>query len=92
MQEIRSPNSPVVTGICGPNKSRAQRHRSLKLGSKYLKYFDAFSGKIMVSFWEYCRERISYFYSLAKKIISNCFSEIILNLIEIIFTGNCIVS
>ena len=37
MQEIRSSNPPVITGICDPNKSRAQDHRSLKLGSK-LKY------------------------------------------------------
>ena len=34
MQEIRSSNPPVVTGICDPNKSRARHHRSLKLGSK----------------------------------------------------------
>ena len=38
MQEIRSSNSPVVTGICDLNKSRARRHRSLKHGLK-LKYF-----------------------------------------------------
>ena len=37
MQEIRSSNSPVVTGICDPNKSRTRHHRNLKLGSK-LKY------------------------------------------------------
>ena len=37
MQEIRSSNPPVVTGICDPNKSRVRHHRSLKLGSK-LKY------------------------------------------------------
>ena len=34
MQEIRSSNPPVITGICDPNKSRARHHRSLKLGSK----------------------------------------------------------
>ena len=34
MQEIRSSNPPMVTGICDPNKSRPRRHRSLKLGSK----------------------------------------------------------
>ena len=39
MQEIHSSNPPVVTGICDPNKSQAQQHRSLKLGSK-LKYFN----------------------------------------------------
>ena len=27
MQEIRSSNLPVVTGICDPNKCRAQQHR-----------------------------------------------------------------
>ena len=27
MQEIRSSNPPVVTGICDPNKSRARHHR-----------------------------------------------------------------
>ena len=27
MQEIRSPNLPVVTGMCDPNKSRARHHR-----------------------------------------------------------------
>ena len=37
MQEIRSSNPPVVTGIFEPNKSRARHHRCLKLGSK-LKY------------------------------------------------------
>ena len=37
MQEIRSSNPPVVSGICDPNKSRARHHRSLKFGSK-LKY------------------------------------------------------
>ena len=41
MQEIRSSNPPVVTGICDSNKSWARHHRSLKLGSKlkYLKLF-----------------------------------------------------
>ena len=39
MQEIRSSNPPVVTGICDPNKSRARHHRSLKLGLK-LKYLN----------------------------------------------------
>ena len=34
MQKIRSSNPPVVTAICDPNKSQAQHHRSLKLGSK----------------------------------------------------------
>ena len=29
MQEIHSSNTSVVTGICGPNKSRARHHRSL---------------------------------------------------------------
>ena len=29
MQEIRSSNSLVVTGICDPNKSRARRHHIL---------------------------------------------------------------
>ena len=28
MQEIRSSNRPVVTGICDPNKSRARHHRN----------------------------------------------------------------
>ena len=28
MQEIRSPNPPVVTGIWHPNKSRARHHRN----------------------------------------------------------------
>ena len=37
MQDIRSPNPPVVTGICDPNESPARHHCSLKLGSK-LKY------------------------------------------------------
>ena len=45
MQEIRSSNPHVVTGICDPNKSRAQNHRSLRLGSKlkYLKMIKASS-------------------------------------------------
>ena len=42
MQEIRSLNPPVVTWICDPNKSWAQHHRSLKLGSK-LKYLNIIS-------------------------------------------------
>ena len=29
MQEIRSSNPPVITGICDPNKSRARHHCSL---------------------------------------------------------------
>ena len=33
MQEIRSSNPPVVTGICAPNKSRARYHRSLNIFS-----------------------------------------------------------
>ena len=37
MQKIRSSNPPVAYGICDPNKSRVQPHRSLKLGLK-LKY------------------------------------------------------
>ena len=39
MQGIRSSSPPVVTGICDPNKSRAQHHCIFKLGSKlmYLK-------------------------------------------------------
>ena len=37
MQQIRSPNSLVATGICDPNKSPARHHRNLKLRSK-LKY------------------------------------------------------
>ena len=28
MQEIRSSNTPVVAGICDPNKSRVRHHRS----------------------------------------------------------------
>ena len=39
MQEIHSSNPREVTGICDPNKFRAQHHRSLKLGSK-LKYIN----------------------------------------------------
>ena len=39
MQEISSSNSCVVTGICVPDKSPAQYHLSLKLGSK-LKYLN----------------------------------------------------
>ena len=29
MQEIRSSNPPVVTGICDPNKSQGRHHRGL---------------------------------------------------------------
>ena len=28
LQEIRSPNPTVVTGICDPNKSRERRYRN----------------------------------------------------------------
>ena len=31
MQEIRSSNPPVATGICDPNKSRARHHRKKNL-------------------------------------------------------------
>ena len=34
MQEDRSSNPPVVTGICGFNKSPSRHHRSLNFGSK----------------------------------------------------------
>ena len=34
MQEILSSHTPVVTGSCYPNNSRAQHHRSVKHGSK----------------------------------------------------------
>ena len=39
MQEIRSSNPPVVTGIFDPYKSPARHHRSFKLGWK-LKYLN----------------------------------------------------
>ena len=41
MQEIRSSNLPIITGICDPNKARARHHRSLKFGPK-LKYLFIF--------------------------------------------------
>ena len=31
LQEIRSSNPPVVTGICDPNKSRARHHRKVTI-------------------------------------------------------------
>ena len=34
MQEVRSPNPPVVTGICDQNKYRARDCRSFNLGLK----------------------------------------------------------
>ena len=51
MQEIRSSNPPVVAEICDWNKSWAQHHRSLKLGSK-LKYLDIelFFTELKISF------------------------------------------
>ena len=49
MQEIRSSNPPVVTGICDPNKYRARHHRSLELDLK-LKYFNKDSLIINYSF------------------------------------------
>ena len=41
MQEIRSSNRPVDTGISDPNKFQARHYRSLRLGPKlkYLKFF-----------------------------------------------------
>ena len=36
MQEIRSSNPPAVTGICDPNKSRAQHHRNNSLSFKII--------------------------------------------------------
>ena len=51
MQEIRSSNPPVVTGICDPSKSRAQHHGSLKLGSKlnYLKNYNPLKDSVSVT-------------------------------------------
>ena len=40
MQDIRSSDPPVVTGICDLNKSRARHHHNLKLGSK-LRYLNS---------------------------------------------------
>ena len=67
MQEIRSSNPPVVTGICDPNKSRARHHRSFKLGSK-LKYL-----KDMFDFSEYSEN--SKFYDAIKKVIGKMKGE-----------------
>ena len=40
MQEIRSSNPPVFTGICDPNNSRARHHRKKNLfGQKKAKNF-----------------------------------------------------
>ena len=41
MQEIRSSNPPVVTGIFDPNKSRARHHRRIKLDVKRYLSVDA---------------------------------------------------
>ena len=55
MQEIRSSNPPVVTGICDPNKSRARNHRSLKLASKISISMLAFTGsKNVVTLMDRC--------------------------------------
>ena len=75
MQEIHSSNSPVVTGICDPNKSRARHHRSLKLGSKlkYLKKnYTHFVG--LKGFWFY-RTFWVYFYYLKDTISSSRFTS-----------------
>ena len=53
MQDIRSSDPPVVTGICDLNKSRARHHHNLKLGLK-LRYLNslvfAFKGYIFTIF------------------------------------------
>ena len=55
MQEIRSSNPPVVTGICDPNKSRVRNHRSLKLASKISISMLAFTGsKNVVTLMDRC--------------------------------------
>ena len=55
MQKIRSSNPPVVTGICDPNKSQAQHHRSLKLDSK-LKHLNI----ELLYFQEKCQKKIIF--------------------------------
>ena len=57
MQEICSSNPPVVTRICGPNKSRARHHRSFKLGWK-LKYL-IIRSMIKPPLWE-CTKNENY--------------------------------
>ena len=44
MQKIQSSKSPMVIGVCDPNKSRARHRPSLKLGSK-LKYLNKNTAK-----------------------------------------------
>ena len=46
-EEICSSNSPVVTGIRDPNKSRARHHPSLKPGSK-IKYLKAMALRYLI--------------------------------------------
>ena len=57
MQEMCSSNPPVVTEICDPNKPRARRYPSLKLGveiSQNLVYEISFiRGRIvLLFFWQ----------------------------------------
>ena len=52
MQEIRSPNPPVVTGICDPNKFRARHHRRNHLWF-YYSYNDSIGRSTMTN-WNLC--------------------------------------
>ena len=47
MQEIRSSNPPVVTGICDPNKSREGNHRRIIFKIKNGYYLELLTPEIM---------------------------------------------
>ena len=79
MQEIRSSNPPVVTGICDRNKSRARHYCSLKLGSKlnYLNkiYYFFIDVAHHISCWSTCKIEIHLCTRTRLMTFSGCHSE-----------------
>ena len=66
MQKICSSNPPLDTGICDPNKSQAQHHHSLKLGSTIK--FCIRSRLLSLVFINYCLEDCYSYYKITFKL------------------------
>ena len=74
MQELRSSNPPMVTGICDPNKSRARHHLSLKIGLK-LKYLN-----FTYHNYGYLSSETKYeIYRILNKHTENCLEKYMIN-------------
>ena len=66
MQKICSSNPPLDTGICDPNKSQAQHHHSLKLGSTIK--FCIRSRLLSLVFINYCLDDCYSYYKITFKL------------------------